>query len=204
MRIPPYPTKGGSVQATIREIIDYIRATTITSVSGGKMRVYPNGTVIEIKPKEASGGSSPSECPFGEIIDIPDTDPIEKGIRGGVVYCGDQNWNFDPQELNLSVDGTWLVYLEIDVEVNRDDDEEIILPGIKTGTKPTGDWSKITWSIGTDYPDNDPPDVNTGNGTIIIPLGKLKIEDDVATFNPAGCGNIIIGQCGGTLSHSRV
>jgi hypothetical protein len=159
--------------------------------------------VVITTPSKASGGTSVSSCPFGEIVDIPDTDPVEKGIRGGIVYCGDQNWNFDPQEVNLTVNGKWLVYLEIDVEVNRDDDEEIILPGIKTGTKPTGDWDTLTWSSGVDYPDNTNPDVTTGEGTIIVPLGKLTVQDGVATFDRAGCGNITITQCGGVLSHER-
>lgn len=203
MRLPPYPTKGKSVEGTIREMIDYMKATTITSISGGRKKTSPNGTTLEVNAGTSTGAAAVTTCYFGEIIDIPDTDPVEKGIRGGIVYCGDQNWNFDPQEVNLAVNGKWLVYLEIDVEVNRDDDEEIILPGIKTGTKPTGDWDTLTWSSGVDYPDNTNPDVTTGEGTIIVPLGKLTVQDGVATFDRAGCGNITITQCGGVLSHER-
>ena len=170
-------------------------------VAGGGINHFFGGTVIT-PPKKSKKSAKPA-CAFGQIITIPDTDPPEKGIRGGLVHCGDQNWNFDPQSLNLEADGAWLVYLDVDLEVNRDDDGEILMPGVKTGTKPTGDWSKTTWTEGANYPDNTAPVASTGNGTIILPLGKLTIADGVATFEPTGCGNFTIGHCAGTLSYSR-
>jgi hypothetical protein len=204
MKIPSMPQRGGSIEHSVREIIAFIRASRITSVRGGLLRESPNGTTIQIDGGRGGGAiSSVTSCAFGEIITIPDSDPPALGIRGGLVHCGDQNWNIDPQELALEIDGVWLVYLEIDLEANRDDDGEILLPGVKTGTRPTGDWGKIAWTFATDYPANTEPVASTGLGTIILPLGKLTIADGAATFERTGCGNFTIGHCAGTLSYSR-
>ena len=204
MKLPSMPQRGGSVETTVRDIINYIRATTVTSVNGGILKETPNGTIINLQKPGVTSTSAATACPFGEIITIPDTDPPLRGIRGGMIFCGVLNWNMDPQELNLQASGVWLVYIEISVEVNRDDDNVIILPGIKTGTRPTGDWGKTVWTEGTDYPDNTAPVAATGLGKIVVPLGKLTITaGGVPSFESVGCGNIRIGQCAGTLSHSR-
>jgi hypothetical protein len=87
--------------------------------------------------------------------------------------------------------------------VNRDDDGELLLPGVKTGTKPTGDWTQTAWTTGTDYPDNTEPVASTGNGTVILPIGKLTIADGAAMLEAAGCGNFTITHCAGTLGYSR-
>lgn len=176
-------------------------------LQGGLVRGPGDGKVSigtrREKRRSRGGGGGGGSCAFGEIIPIPDSDPPVTGIRGGVVFCGDQTWNLDPQPLNLEVVGSWLVSLEVEVEVNRDDDGEIILPGLKTGTRPDGDWEKTVWTEGTDYPPNDAPEAATGTGTIHVPLGKLTIVGGAATFERVGCGNITLGQCAGTLTHSR-
>jgi hypothetical protein len=183
---------------------EYLRQGTVRGGPGLRVRKVGNKTIISASRKKTVGGATAEFCPFGEVITIPDSDPPAQGIRGGIVHCGDQNWNFDPQELNLDVDGTWLVYLDVvDLEVNRDDDGEILMPGVKTGTKPTGDWGKTAWSIGTDYPENTEPVASTGIGSIILPLGKLTIADGAATFEQAGCGNFTITHCAGTLGYTR-
>ena len=156
-----------------------------------------------VSRKGGAGGGVSSACHFGEIITVPDSDPEEKAIRGGIIHCGDQNWNIDYQGLNLAAAGAWLVSLSVDCEVNRDDDGELLLPGVKTGTKPTGDWTKTAWTTGTDYPDNTEPVASTGNGTVILPIGKLTIADGAATLEAAGCGNFTITHCAGTIGYTR-
>jgi len=143
-------------------------------------------------------------CPFGEITSMS-TGGFTLGIRGGVVYCGDKNFDVPAQGVNLAASGVWLVYLEIDCESNRDDDGEIFLPGIKTSaeTTPSTFWDKKTWTTGTSYDDNTNPDVADGLGTIIIPIGKLTVADGSASFEPVACGNVTIDQCAGILSHTR-
>lgn len=182
-------------------------------VSGDVGKSFAEGRVgLHVKRKFTPfrrGGAA--ACPFGGITRWTtgegESAVTHTGIKGGLIYCGDQNWNMDPQELNLEAAGVWLVYFEIDVIANQDDDEQYILPGIKTGTEPT-EYSKLAWTEGTNYPDNTAPVVGTGAGTIIVPLGKLTITDGgespgVASFEPAACGNITVTQCGGTLAHTR-
>ena len=161
------------------------------------------GMTYEVGQVAPRHTSSPL-CPFGEIIPY-DGEATDTAIRGGVVYCGDKNFDVPPQGLNLEVDGVWLVYLEIDCESNRDDDGEIFLPGIKTSaeTTPSTFWDKKTWTEGTSYDDNTNPDVADGIGTIIIPIGKLTIADGAARLDPVACGNVTINQCAGILSHTR-
>ena len=56
MKIPSMPQKGGSVEHAVREIINFIRASRITSVRGGLLRESPNGTTIQIDSVAARSG----------------------------------------------------------------------------------------------------------------------------------------------------
>jgi hypothetical protein len=47
-KLPDYPMKGKPVEDTIREIIDYLRLTTITNFQGGKMKQSRGGTTLTI------------------------------------------------------------------------------------------------------------------------------------------------------------
>lgn len=152
-------------------------------------------------PPEDSGGGIPY-CPLGQIVSWVESGVTKTGIRGGFISCGDQNWNMDPHAVNLSVSGTWLVYFEVSVTVNTDDDHELLLPGVKTGTKPTT-WSTRSWTTGTDYPANTTPTPADGHGKVILPIGKLTVADGAATIDPAGCGSFFITHCAGTLSFTR-
>ena len=197
------PQKGSSVEQTVRDIISFLRANTLVSVVGGNLRGTGNGKTLTIRTGPGSSPSVAEGCIFGEIIDTPGSDPVTKSIRGGIIHCGDQNWNIDPQLLSLASDGVWLVSISVTCEVNRDDDNQLLLPGVKTGTEPTGDWTNTVWTTGTDYPDNTNPVVVTGNGVIKLPIGKLTIADGVATISPAGCGNFTITHCAGSLGYTR-
>jgi hypothetical protein len=145
------------------------------------------------------GGAGTGPCAFGDVLELPDD---ARAIVGGVVYCGDKNFNVPRYDLALGTDGDWLVYLELACESNRDDEGEIFLPGIKTSSETS---PGSFWNITTDasYPANTNPPVSTGIGTIIIPLGSLTITDGVPTFVPTACGQVTVNQCGGTLSHTR-
>ena len=151
----------------------------------------------------ASGGGGSSaptgSCPFGEIA----TEAGDTFIRGGIIYCGESNIEVPNQELNLAAEGEWLVWIEVDCIANRDDDNEIFLPGMTSATAPASDWDKVSWSSSASYPDNENPTVSTGSGKIIVPIGRLEIEDGSATLLQASCGNITINQCAGILSHTR-
>jgi hypothetical protein len=124
-------------------------------------------------------------------------------IRGGILYAGDATLNVDDHELSVATNGTWLLSLQLDVEANRDTNNEIILPGIKTTTDIPA-YNLKPWTEGTNYDPNTNPNVSDGIGTIVIPIGKLIIENNIARLEAAECGNIRVLQCGGVLSHERV
>jgi hypothetical protein len=137
------------------------------------------------------------------------TGGFTEGIRGGIVYCGDKNFNVEPKGIDLETDGVWLVSLQLACESNRSDDNEIFLPGIATSseTDPATFWDLKAWSAGppaTQYDDNTNPEVIDGIGTVVIPLGKLTVADGAATFENTDCGHIRVGQCAGILSHERL
>jgi hypothetical protein len=62
MKPPAYPQDGKPVADTIKEIIDYCKATTITSVQGGRIKQSRGGTTLVIpKTKERK---KPRPLPF--------------------------------------------------------------------------------------------------------------------------------------------
>ena len=214
MKFPDEPRPGDSIRDTVTELMSWCRANNVVGISGGRVAISPNGKTLFLSssPIPEDSGIGAGECFFGEITTWTDGEgesaTTKTGIKGGIVYCGNKNFSVPHKELNLESSGTWLVYLEIDCEVNRDDDHEIILPGIKTSaeTDPSTFWDKTSWSAGppeTQYPDNTEPTVADGLGTIIIPIGKLEIADGAATLANVDCGHITIGQCGGVLNHTR-
>jgi hypothetical protein len=154
-----------------------------------------------IATSKAGGGF----CNFGRIITTPaeGETPAGKAIRGGIIHCGDQNFNVEPDEIDLETDGVWLVSIEVQCEVNRDDDEESIIPGILTGSYGGGAWTRTAFTGSEDYPSNTNPEVATGIGYIILPIGKLTVADGVARLEQVACGHFTIGQCAGTLSYTR-
>lgn len=185
--------------ATTERFLGQFKKTTIIAKDErGEDRQYDVLATVPIPSRLAA-----ASCAFGSIIDIPDSNPKAKGISGGPIHCGDQNWEMSPQELNLSVSGVWLVYIEVECTANTDDDGEIFLPGINTGTRPTGDWGQDAWTDPTDYPANTSPTLPSGDGTIILPIGKLTIAAGKAKLEATGCGGFTIGHCAGTLSYSR-
>jgi hypothetical protein len=156
-------------------------------------------------PRSGGGGrgGNGGACSFGELIDVDDETTFEKGIRGGVVYCGDKNFDVPYQGVN-DTDGKWLIFLKLTgIKFNADDDDEIFLPGIKTSTGDPEIDKKAISGESTDYDDNVNPSSPTGSATIYVPLGTLETEDGVQKFTAVGCGNIRITQCGGTVSFER-
>jgi hypothetical protein len=156
--------------------------------------------------KRGGGGAASGECFFGEILSVVDGETTTYYIRGGIIYCGDKNFNAANKELTIGADAVTMIYLEIDCEANRDDDGEIILPGILTSaeTDPATFWQSAAYTLGDQYPDNTNPPASTGLGTIIIPIGILAVASGVPTLAPVGCGNVRVDQCAGTLSHTRL
>ena len=170
-----------------------------------------NKTKVEIKltpdPIRAEGGGGP--CPFGRLLTTTNQNgDAEAKLLGGLVLVGDKNFTVPDTDVgSLKISKTLQYYLEIPVEVNRDDANEIFLSGVKTSSGTAATLVKNQpWTETSQYPDNTRPLLGTGIGKIIVPLGKLVIDgpNESATFTRVGCGDVLVNHCTGTLSYTRV
>lgn len=165
-------------------------------IPGGKgiriTRTSSGVTVSAIRPKPPKTAN----CPFGQLAS-------SSSIKGGLILCGDKNFNVPNYEIDLSSDGERVVYITIPCEVNMDDDSELILPGIKTSSAVS--ITGADWTVGASYPANTNPTVaSAGIGTFIFPIGSITITDGAqSNFVPTGCGTCTVTQCAGTLGHTR-
>ena len=173
-------------------------ANTITSDIRSLQKAQPRRRVLG----SGSAGSGDIK-PFGEIFSQTIDGDTAKYIRGGLIVCGESNITVPAQEISNTADSDKLVYISITCISNRDDDNQIFLPGLESGTEPSGNWPTVTYSETAQYPDNTNPGLESGSGTIILPIGRLRILDGAIKLFPTGNGNFIIGQCAGTLSFTR-
>jgi hypothetical protein len=205
MRLPGKKRSGNPILASDwNMLIDALEARTPRPGTGVELVAMTGGFTYRVRRIGSGGGSAGSAiCPFGEIIDVDDETSFSKGIRGGVIFCGDKNFNVKYEGINTAPETNWETLIQIKiagVEPVTDDDGEIYLPGISTaGSIPV--WESR--SVETGYDDNTNPPSPSATGTIIIPLGKLTVTAGVPSFEPTGCGNITIGQCAGILNFTR-
>ena len=202
MKLPSMPQRGGSVETTVRDIINYIRATTVTSVNGGILKETPNGTIINVQKPGVTSTSGATACPFGEIITVDDG-TYTRAISGGVFLCGDKNFNVPYRGIVLATSGSWLVQLTLTgIDPATDDDDQVFLSGIITASG-TPAWGTVAYTGSESYTSNTNPASPSGTGTIVIPIDILVVASGAATLTPGGCGTIEATQCGGILTHTR-
>lgn len=202
MKLPSMPQRGGSVETTVRDIINYIRATTVTSVNGGILKETPNGTIINLQKPGVTSTSAANVCAFGEIITVDDG-TYTRAISGGVFLCGDKTFNVPHRGIVLATSGSWLVKLTLTgIDPATDDDDQIFLSGIITASG-TPAWGTVAYTGSESYTSNTNPASPSGTGTIVIPIGILVVASGAATLTPVGCGTIEATQCGGILTHTR-
>jgi hypothetical protein len=200
MKPPPKKRPGNPVLASDwNTLVDALAARTPRPSVGLELVATSGGFIYRMRQTNSSTGVIPSDCLFGQIITWTvgegEGAVTKTGIRGGVVYAGDKVWKVEPYELDLSVDGTWVVWLEVGVTANIADD--VLLPGLETSTAPT--WGKSSGN----YPSQTLPTAATPTGTAIIALGSLGISDGTAEFSSAGCGTIVLSHCPGVLAFAR-
>jgi hypothetical protein len=202
MRLPSKKRPGNQILAADWNLlIDALQARTPRPSHGMEIVSSSGGFSYRLRQVAGGGEGNPAEiCPFGQITSWQEGATTKTGILGGLIHCGNQNWNMDSHPINLSITGDWLVYLAVSCSVHLDDDREILLPGVDSGTKPT------IWSLsagGGDYPPNSNPTPPSGSGTVILPVGRLVVAHGKASLTPAGCGNFTVTHCAGTLGYSR-
>lgn len=178
----------------IRPLQDQVSSTPTNFVSAyGDIEAFGGGKTEYTERRSTSGETEPvSSCAFGSVIRVGSG----RAVAGGAVTCGATNENLAPYTFSISSTIDTLLWVEVNYLANRDDDEEIFLPGMTSA-------SSVQWGDGSSYPDNDLPTVAIGTGTIIIPIGNLVVEDGVATLVGSSCGNIFVDQCAGNASYVR-
>lgn len=162
---------------------DALQGDRVIAGPGIKESQGPGGRIFTAAAQSLLAPDLP--CHFGKII-------IFEGnnyLQGGVVSGGDSHWNVADLLIDLSAVGEKLIWLRVNYTANNED--AVLMPGLETCSEPT--WH--SGSLAGGYPDNTSPDIESGAGTRIIPLGKLTIAGGAARFNPTGCGNISLGFC---------
>ncbi len=144
MRLPPKKRPGNPILASDwNTLVDALAARTPRP--SARMEIVSTSGGFSYRARQCGWrqGAARSDCPFGQIITWVEGEGEEAatktGIRGGVVYAGDKVWNVSNKELNLEATGTFLVWLEIGVTANVEDD--VLLPGLKTSTAP--EWKQV-------------------------------------------------------------
>lgn len=140
-------------------------------------------------------GQNDEPCPFGELTAWSDAGTPKIGIKGGAVTVGADIFSVDDREINTASDGTFYAFLDTDVVANFADD--VILSGFDSATQ-------TTLEIAGSYPSQTLPTVaNSASGRSIVPLGSIVISSGAVTFNPSGCGDVILSHCPGSLTYER-
>ena len=168
----------------------------------GAFGTYPeSGTsYVERRQLEGTAVAPVSLCAFGSVYQDDEGDWY---LLGGTLFCGDKNFYVEDQFVNAQTDGEFLVSIKLSgIRANTDDDDEIILPGVKTSTG-TPAWHNKVYSEGTSYDSNTNFAGPTSTGQIVVPIGRMTIANDAVSLAFASCGNITVTQCAGILSHSR-
>jgi|688.fasta_scaffold116105_3 hypothetical protein len=144
--------------------------------------------------KRRGGRSSAStDGPFCKVY--KDYEEEEWKLIGGTVTAGggtetiaDITIGEFGDETAPPADGTFY-WLACVVDANEEDD--VLLPG--------GTLTAVTVDSGETLPDNIIPEVGAIEGTIHIALGEWMN----GKFIPAGCGNLQISHCPGSLTYMR-
>lgn len=140
-------------------------------------------------------------CSFGYVYQDDEGDWY---LQGGYVYCGDKNFYVTDHLLNTTSNSSFLISIKLGgITANTDDDDAIILPGVKTSTSSPA-WHSKSYTTGTNFDDNTNFTSPTSIGEIVVPIGKLVVADNTPSLDWSSCGNITVSQCAGILSFTRV
>ena len=91
MKIPAMPVRGKPIEADYRDMVNFVRSLRIASVKGGRFKVTPNGTEIEILPsKQQSSPSTPLSLPLTVARGMTDDPTPVAGltVSGGAYQVG--------------------------------------------------------------------------------------------------------------------
>lgn len=173
----------------------------------------PAEVLVLVSLGGGGGASVTTECPFGEIITWTDGSDSEAdtktGVRGGNLRGGKDPWHLPHYEVDPGVDGEWLLFIRTAVVANVTPAADATLAGLASSSAP--EWVKTVYDSSSSTPGEYEaavippifPTSSPGVGKSIVPLGVLKVAGGVVTLQRAGCGDIILTHCPGTLDHYR-
>lgn len=84
-KLPDYPMPGKSVEQTVRDIIDYLRMTTITNFHGGQMKQSRGGTTLSVRREIRPKIQVLPYDPFFPILEGNETDGLLLSMQPGNV-----------------------------------------------------------------------------------------------------------------------
>lgn len=174
------------MESVIRQIVPRSSPDIAAAIGVG-------GATFSLKRNGGSSSASATTGPFCKRYSETVGEVTTLYLLGGVVSGGVGNEVVADIELadvgSEPVDGTH-VYLTVSFTAYVEDD--VLLPG--------GDVTAVSSGSGTTLPDNVVPTSVATSGTLIISLGQWAN----GVFTPAGCGNIAVSHCLGSLSHGRL
>jgi hypothetical protein len=152
------------------------------------IRKSAGGWVPYLKRRGGGSSSASTDAPFCKVY----RDETDWKLLGGTVTCGAGTETIADITIGTiaspPADGTFY-WLACDVDANEEDD--VLLPGGTLTAAATGS--------GTSLPSDIIPEVGAIEGTIHISLGEWMN----GKFIPAGCGNLQISHCPGSLTFMR-
>jgi hypothetical protein len=143
-KLPDYPMPGKSVEQTVRDIIDYLRMTTITNFHGGQMKQSRGGTTLSVRHDIRPKIQQLPYDPFFPILEGNEADGLLLTMLPGNVILrkkkgADANAHILPSAIpnQLSV----VVGDKITLKIEEDTDGEFSTAAI---VKTSGSWPTST------------------------------------------------------------
>lgn len=154
MKFPSYPQSGQPVEKDFRDLLNYVRASRLISVSGGKLKESPNGLTIEI-PTSAKGANRydvtnhPWKVTKSKLMSEDETPLRQWDYIGGDIWDNGTNYPIADGSVNIQYG---YIYIEIQRDSStREITSQQVLAALDLPT-PSDDYTQI---IAIAYVDDD-------------------------------------------------
>lgn len=169
-----------------RLLLPYTERRISSADEDGELRLF---TVLAKNAGSGTPATAAEPCPFASVY----RDGGNWYLRGGHVTTGIDSLLIDPLLIPVGDDGTFSVWVEIDLTANND--EGYALPGIEKL-----DSAKI--GSGSTIPQGQVPEAPGFSGKLIAITATVTVTNGRPTVVPGHCGNIFVTHCPGQLGFS--
>ena len=198
MQLPQKKRPGLPILASDwNQLIDALAARTPRPSADLQVVASSGGFTYRSRETPAASTQKRYGHPFAEIINWIKDDKTVTGIRGGVVQAGNKVWNVPHMEINLEIEGDFLVWLTVEVLAYSEDG--VVLPGLITSSMP----EVVYGDPASGYPQQVVPTIENPTGTAVVPIGELRIQKKSPSFTPAYYGSVQLSHCPGTILQYR-